>query len=91
MDLPSRREFVAHALTEQEVCEVLGADGLVYQTIEDLLETGYEMNPDIVSFDASCFDGKYVTGDIDEEYLALLENKGRGGRAAKTKVSKVTV
>lgn len=91
VDLPSRREFVAHTLTEEQVCEVLGADGLVYQTIEDLLETGYEMNPEIKAFDASCFDGIYVSGDIDEEYLSVLESKGRGGRTATKKHSMVTV
>lgn len=78
MDLPSRKEFVAHNLSDQRVCEVLGADGLIYQSVEDLLETGHALNPDISTFDASCFNGDYVAGDIDEEYLQILESGGRG-------------
>ena len=78
VDMPNRRELVAHNLTEDQVCEVLGADGLIYQTVEDLIETGYEMNPSIERFDASCFDADYITGDVDEAYLLSLENAGRG-------------
>ncbi len=57
---------------------MLGADGLMYQNLEDLLAVGKEMNPTVTEFDASCFDGKYVTGDIDEAYLQRLEDSGRG-------------
>ena len=60
-DMPSREEFVAHQRTEDEVCEVLAADGLIYQTVDDLLQAGKTMNPNISRFDASCFDGDYVT------------------------------
>ena len=77
--MPSREEFVAHQRTEDEVCEVLAADGLIYQTVDDLLQAGKTMNPNISRFDASCFDGDYVTGDIDEEYLEdLLADRGLG-------------
>jgi amidophosphoribosyltransferase len=60
------------------VCEVLGADGLVYQDVSDLIETGRALNPGIAEFDAACFTGRYVTGDVDEDYLAALESSGRG-------------
>jgi amidophosphoribosyltransferase len=88
VDMPSRQEFVAHGLSEDEICAVLGADGLVYQTVEDLVAVGKELNPAIERFDDSCFTGRYVTGGIDEEYLRVLEESGRGksrkraGRAA---------
>ena len=78
VDMPNRREFVAHNLDEQQVCDVLGADGLLYQTVEDLLATGYELNPEIEKFDASCFTCEYVTGGVDDEYLEQLESAGRG-------------
>jgi hypothetical protein len=45
-----------------QVKDVLGADGLVYQDVEDLLAVGYELNPAITRFDAACFDSHYVTG-----------------------------
>jgi amidophosphoribosyltransferase len=78
VDMPSRQEFVAHGLTEDEICTTLGADGLVYQSVEDLIGVGKELNPTIQNFDDSCFTGKYVTGDINEAYLRNLEESGRG-------------
>jgi amidophosphoribosyltransferase len=84
VDMPNRREFVAHNLDETQVCEVLGADGLLYQTVEDLLAAGKEINPEVHEFDASCFIGKYVTGDVDQEYLETLENMGRGMKRTKS-------
>lgn len=91
VDLPSRREFVAHNLSEEQVCEVLGADGLIYQTVEELLDTGYELNPAIKQFEASCFDGKYVSGGIDEQYLEVLETGGRGKQRSIESQDKVSV
>jgi amidophosphoribosyltransferase len=78
VDMPSRQEFVAHGLTEDEICTALGADGLIYQSVEDLISVGKELNPTIQNFDDSCFTGKYVTGDINEAYLRNLEESGRG-------------
>lgn len=78
VDMPNRKEFVAHGRSIDEVCKVLNADGLLYQTIEDLIQAGQDLNPEIVDFDASCFTGKYVTGDIDDTYLEVLETSGRG-------------
>lgn len=82
VDMPSRQEFVAHNRDEEGVRDYLNADGLIYQSVEDMLQAGRGMNSQIERFDASCFDGDYVSGDIDEEYLADLESGGRGkGRA----------
>ena len=78
VDMPSRQEFVAHNRSEEEVCEYLGADGLIYQSVEDMLQAGRSMNSQIERFDASCFDGDYVSGDIDEAYLEALSSGGRG-------------
>ena len=57
VDMPTRREFVAFDLTEEEICRVLGADGLLYQSLEDLLGVGRELNPSIRQFEDSCFSG----------------------------------
>eukprot|EP01026_Neomeris_dumetosa_P007452 TRINITY_DN1229_c0_g1_i13.p1 TRINITY_DN1229_c0_g1~~TRINITY_DN1229_c0_g1_i13.p1 ORF type:complete len:593 (-),score=81.38 TRINITY_DN1229_c0_g1_i13:67-1845(-) len=78
VDLPSKKEFVAHGLSVDEVCQTLGADGLVYQTVDDLLSVGNQLNPTIKNFEASCFTCKYVTGDIDDVFLQELEIEGRG-------------
>lgn len=83
VDMPTRSEFVAHGLTEEEICKVLGADGLIYQDVADLVACGRDLNPAIQDFDDSCFTGKYVTGDINEAYLRNLEEQGRGKRRAR--------
>ena len=79
VDMPSRKEFIANGLTTEEVCRVLGADGLMYQSVEDLLDVANERaNGTIATWEDSCFTGKYVTGDIDASYLERAEEKGRG-------------
>lgn len=85
VDMPNRKEFVANGLTEEQICQELGADGLIYQSLEDLVQSGHELNPHIKTFDTSCFDCSYVTGDVDDAYLENLESGGRGkGREVKS-------
>ena len=57
VDMPTRREFVAYDLSEDEICSVLGADGLIYQSLEDLLDAASTLNPQIHEFETSCFTG----------------------------------
>jgi len=92
VDMPSKKEFAANGLTEQQVCERLGADGLIYQTVEDLEKVGVSLNPSIKQFDTSCFTGTYVT-DVTVDYLSSLEEgAGRGaGRRAGEKADLVGV
>ncbi len=73
IDMPSAQELIAHGRSEQEVCELIGADWLVYQDLADLVDCSAEGNPDIRRFDCSVFDGNYVTGDVDAAYLNQLE------------------
>ena len=76
--MPSTKEFIATDMSVEEIRESLGADGLVYQTLDDLYNTGYSLNSSIKRFDGACFDGCYVTGNIDSQYLKDLEKAGRG-------------
>ena len=73
IDMASKNEFVAHNKTTEEVCKTIGADKLIYQNLDDLIWSVQQGNPDIRSFDCSCFDGNYLTKDIDEPYLNNLE------------------
>ena len=68
IDMPSPEEFVAHNRNIDQIAEELGVDWLIYQELDDLIDAVNEDNK-IESFDTSCFDGNYVTGDIDESYL----------------------
>jgi len=74
IDMPSTRELIAHGRTDEEVADLIGADWLVYQGLEDLLDTARRGNQAIKQFDASCFNGEYVTGDISQDYLRHIED-----------------
>ena len=73
--MPKQDELIAHNRTTEEVCREIGADGLVYQDLGDLKRAVMDINPAITSLDSSCFDGVYVTGDIDADYLERLNSK----------------
>lgn len=73
IDMPAASEFVAHEHTTQEVADYIGADWLLYQELDDLIECTSGINEDIERFDTSIFDGNYITGNIDENYLSRVE------------------
>jgi len=73
IDMPTTAELVAHGRTEEEVAEIIGADWLAYQTLDDLIHSVRHQNADIEEFDTSCFSGEYVTGDVTTAYLKRLE------------------
>jgi amidophosphoribosyltransferase len=72
IDMPSAEELIAHGRTEEEVAASIGADWLVYQDLEDLIACCHEGNPAIERFECAVFNGEYITGDVDEAYLAKL-------------------
>ena len=71
IDMPAVTEFIANGKTVDEIGETIGADRLFYQTLEDLVEVT-SINGE-QSWDTSCFNGEYVTGDVSPEYLDALE------------------
>jgi amidophosphoribosyltransferase len=73
IDMPTASELIAHGRTEEEVCSLIGADRLVYQDLDDLIQAVRAGNPDIQRFEDSVFTGKYVTDDVSEDYLQQLE------------------
>jgi len=75
IDMPSPQELIAHGRTEEEVAELIGADWLIFQDLEDLIAASSEGNPDIQEFECSVFTGEYVTGDIDAEYLGEIDQQ----------------
>jgi len=75
IDMPSRSELIAAERNEEQICRELGVDGLIYQDIDDLKSAVADLNPAIGTFETSCFDGCYVTGDITDEYLSGVESK----------------
>ena len=76
IDMPTPDELVAHGRTVDEVREIIGCDALIYQDVDAMKQAIGSLNPKLAGFDASCFDGVYVTGDITPADIARL-NAGR--------------
>ena len=75
IDMPAANEFIANGRSIEEINKKIGSDKLFYQTLDDLVES-ILMDTDLeMDFDSSCFDGKYVTGNITEAYLKKLHDK----------------
>lgn len=74
IDMPAADELIAHNRTEQEVSAAIGADRLIYQDLDDLIEAVRRGNRDIEHFDTSCFSREYITGDIDDAYLEQIQS-----------------
>jgi len=73
IDMPTRAELIAAHRTEAEVGIEIGADALIYQDLDALKECVRKLNPKLTSFETSCFDGKYITGDVTSDYLHAIE------------------
>ena len=74
IDMPSASELVAHGRGEEQIREVLGADRLIFQDLEDLIDAVQKQGKsDVDRFDTSVFDSDYVTGDVTEAYLQHRE------------------
>ena len=68
IDMPAAHELIAHNRTEEEVCVAIGADKVIYQDLNDLIDAVRKGNQNIEHFDTSCFSKEYFTGDIDDAY-----------------------
>lgn len=73
IDMPASSELVANGRSVDDVKEIIGADWLVYQDLNSLVQAVHHENSEIESFDTSCFSGEYVTGDVSRNYLDALE------------------
>lgn len=73
INMPTRAELIAHGRTSEEVAQVMGADHLVYQTVEGMNRAILSGQSTVTELEESCFTGEYLAGSIDEEYLAWLE------------------
>ncbi len=73
IDMPTQAELIAHNRTVEQIATIIGADWLVYQDIKDLIRA--TKHGAVKQFDASCFTGEYVTGDVSADYLAQVESK----------------
>jgi amidophosphoribosyltransferase len=75
IDMPTRGELIAHGRSDDEIRIAIGADALIYQSIEEMKQSVRDVNPALRDFDASCFDGRYVTNDVSIAYLDEIERR----------------
>ena len=75
IDMPTRAELIAAHRSEDEVAREMGADALIYQDLDALKDAVHGANPKLTSFETSCFDGHYITGDITSDYLRAIESR----------------
>ncbi|OCG04698.1 amidophosphoribosyltransferase [Gilliamella sp. wkB112] len=80
IDMPVASELIAYNRTVVEIAKDIGADGLIFQNLEDLIDAIRLENPNIEHFECSVFDGKYVTEGIDNHYLSLLEQRRKDNK-----------
>jgi len=77
IDMPTVEELVAHGRSVDDVCAFIGADALIYPDINAMKSTLGKLNPRVRGFEASCFDGQYVTGDITPRDVARMAEARR--------------
>ena len=80
IDMPTSTELVAHNRSVEQIREIIGCDALIYQDVEGMKKAVGSLNTHLAGFDASCFDGVYVTGDITPADIARLNANRVGGQ-----------
>jgi amidophosphoribosyltransferase len=93
IDMPAASELVAAGRSEEQVQRKIGADWLVYQDLDDLVQAVQHEKAAVEGFDTSCFSGVYVTGDVSRAYLNELEvhrsNAAKAKRDAKARAEEL--
>ncbi len=81
IDMPTSEELIAHGRTIEEIRQFIGADALIYQDVDAMKRVVGALNPLVRSFEASCFDGHYITGDVSAaDFTAMAAQRRAQGR-----------
>jgi amidophosphoribosyltransferase len=91
IDMPTASELVAHDRTVEEIREIIGCDALIYQDIEGMKRAIGSLNAKLAGFDASCFDGVYVTGDVTVDSIAKLNENRVGAEETEEDTSRLAL
>jgi amidophosphoribosyltransferase len=80
IDMPTSTELIAHDRSIEEIREFIGADKLIYQDVAAMKRVVAALNPKLDGFEASCFDGHYITGDVSaDEFAAMAAQRSAQG------------
>ncbi len=91
IDMPTSSELVAHNRTVEQIRQIIGCDALIYQDVDGMKKAIGSLNARVKDFDASCFDGVYVTGDITSDDIARLSATRVGGDEAPENLSRLAL
>jgi amidophosphoribosyltransferase len=91
IDMPTKDELVAHGRTVDEVRQIIGCDALIYQDVDAMKKAIGSLNPGLGGFDASCFDGVYVTGDVTSDDIVRLNEKRVGVEESDSDTSRLAL
>ncbi len=80
IDMPTRDELIAHGRSIEQIREFIGADALIYQDVDAMKRVVGRLNPNIAGFEASCFDGAYITGDVSAADFDAIERQRSAAR-----------
>jgi amidophosphoribosyltransferase len=81
IDMPTPEELIASGRTQDEIREFIGADALIYQDVDAMKRVVGKLNGKVASFEASCFDGRYITGDVSVEDFSTMREQRRSQQA----------
>jgi len=80
IDMPTPEELIAHNRSIEEIRQFIGADALIYQDVAAMKRVVKALNPALAGFEASCFDGHYITGDVSAaEFVAMAAQRAKQG------------
>jgi amidophosphoribosyltransferase len=91
IDMPTSSELVAHNRSVEEIRQIIGCDALIYQDVDGMKKAIGSLNSKITGFDASCFDGVYVTGDITSDDINRLNQSRVGGEENQEDTSRLAL
>jgi amidophosphoribosyltransferase len=81
IDMPTPEELIASGRTQDEIRDFIGADALIYQDVDAMKRVVGKLNTSVCSFEASCFDGRYITGDVSIEDFSTMREQRRSQQA----------
>ncbi len=80
IDMPTSEELIAHNRSIEEIRAFIGADALIYQDVAAMKKVVGALNQGLAGFEASCFDGHYVTGDVSlADFSAMASQRKSQG------------
>ncbi len=91
IDMPTSKELVAYNRSVEEVREIIGCDALIYQDVEGMKKAVGSLSKNLAGFDASCFDGVYVTGDISSDDIVRLNENRVGAEEGQEDTSRLAL